>query len=108
MERSRLRQLTTGHAFAELGGGCLGCASSLHTHSPSPGHAKENIMKIKPPPACTGSPPPNVLAAIERRLGPIEYRSTQSLTAYAGNPRKHPEKQIVKLMSAINHFGFAV
>jgi DNA modification methylase len=51
---------------------------------------------------------PNHLAAIEQRLGPIEYRPPTSLRAYANNPRKHPEKQIVKLMASIREFGFAL
>ncbi|WP_217906810.1 DNA methyltransferase [Qipengyuania atrilutea] len=51
---------------------------------------------------------PNELAALEQRLGPIEYREPNSLKLYAGNPRKHPEKQIVKLMASISHFGFAL
>lgn len=29
----------------------------------------------------------NHLSAIERQLGPIEYREPSSLTAYANNPR---------------------
>lgn len=55
-----------------------------------------------------GSALPNQLAAIEQRLGPIEYRSAESLKAYANNPRKHPEKQLVKLAASINEFGFAL
>jgi DNA modification methylase len=51
---------------------------------------------------------PNSLSAINRRLGPIEYRAPGALTPYAANPRKHPEKQIVKLMASIWEFGFAL
>ena len=51
---------------------------------------------------------PNQLAAIEQRLGPIEYRPVESLKAYANNPRKHPEKQLVKLSASIREFGFAL
>ena len=51
---------------------------------------------------------PNQLAAIDRRLGPIEYRRVGALTAYQNNPRKHPEKQIFKLMASISQFGFAL
>ena len=50
----------------------------------------------------------NQLPLIEQRLGPIDYRSPSSLTAYAANPRKHPEKQLVKLMASIREFGFAL
>jgi DNA modification methylase len=49
----------------------------------------------------------NTQSAIERRLGPIEYRKPGDLTPYDGNPRKHPEKQLVQLMASIEHFGFA-
>ena len=48
------------------------------------------------------------LSALERRLGPIEYHPTTSLTAYEKNPRRHPEKQIIKLMASISEFGFAL
>lgn len=51
---------------------------------------------------------PNELAALEQRLGPIEYRPTAALTAYKNNPRKHPEKQLVKLAASISEFGFAM
>lgn len=51
---------------------------------------------------------PNRLSHLNHRLGPIEYRSLSALTAYAGNPRKHPEKQIVRLMASIEEFGFAL
>jgi DNA modification methylase len=49
----------------------------------------------------------NTQSAIERRLGPIEYRKPGDLTPYEGNPRKHPEKQLVQLVASIDHFGFA-
>jgi DNA modification methylase len=49
----------------------------------------------------------NTQSAIEQRLGPIEYRAPGDLTPYEGNPRKHPEKQLVQLMASIEHFGFA-
>lgn len=51
---------------------------------------------------------PNALEAIQRRLGSIEYRDPNSLKLYPGNPRKHPEKQIVKLKSSILEFGFVM
>lgn len=40
------------------------------------------------------------------RLGPINYRDPAELTPYPGNPRKHPQKQIVKLKASIEEFGF--
>lgn len=48
------------------------------------------------------------LSALERRLGPVEYHPTTSLTAYEQNPRRHPEKQIIKLMASISEFGFVL
>lgn len=46
------------------------------------------------------------LAALEHRFGPIQRWLIDRLTNYAGNPRKHPEKQIVKLMASVSQFGF--
>lgn len=48
------------------------------------------------------------LSAVSRRLGPIEYQPIASLTAYEKNPRRHTEKQLVKLMASIREFGFAL
>lgn len=48
----------------------------------------------------------NALSPIEQRLGPIEYRNPAELQFYASNPRRHPEKQIVKLMTSVSEFGF--
>jgi len=45
---------------------------------------------------------------LQHRLGPIEYHPIGSLTAYEKNPRRHPEKQIVKLAASIREFGFAL
>ena len=50
---------------------------------------------------------PNELAALEQRLGPIEYRPIASLKRFENNPRKHPEKQLVKIEASIREFGFA-
>ena len=50
----------------------------------------------------------NLGSALEQRLGPIEYRPTKSLRAYAGHARKHPEKQTVQLMASMREFGFAL
>lgn len=46
--------------------------------------------------------------AIEQRLGPIEYRGVKDVIPYAGNPRQHPERQIVQLMASIRQFGFTM
>ena len=35
----------------------------------------------------------------------LTYVAIESLTAYAGNPRKHPKKQIDKLVASIAAFG---
>lgn len=48
------------------------------------------------------------ISVLRRRLGPIEYQLITSLAAYEKNPRRHPEKQIVKLMASISEFGFAL
>ncbi|GFZ98798.1 methyltransferase [Blastomonas marina] len=50
----------------------------------------------------------NDIASLEQKLGPIEYRSLVSLKRYENNPRKHPEKQLVKLAGSIRVFGFAM
>lgn len=50
----------------------------------------------------------NSQIAIEQRFGPIQYRSPAALQAYANNPRKHGDKQIVQLMASITEFGFAI
>src|SRR4051794_11135734 len=49
----------------------------------------------------------NSPSTAECRLGPIEYRPIHSITAYAGNARRHPEKQLAHLMRSIQEFGFA-
>ena len=51
---------------------------------------------------------PNQLAAIERRLGPIEYRPIAEIGSYERKLRKHPEAQIVKLAASIREFGFTL
>ena len=50
---------------------------------------------------------PNQMATRERRLGPIEYRPIGKIHV-CKKPRKHSEKQIVKLMASIRYFGFAI
>ncbi|MAY20778.1 MAG: DNA methylase N-4 [Erythrobacteraceae bacterium] len=44
----------------------------------------------------------------DHRFGPIEYRPIDSLTNYSNNPRKHPERQLVKLAGSITEFGFVM
>lgn len=62
-------------------------------------------MRLKPSPQPTKTS--SSILNSDGKLGPIEYRSPASLTPYLNNPRKHPEKQIVKLMASIRKFGFA-
>jgi DNA modification methylase len=50
----------------------------------------------------------NDISALEQKLGPIVYRPLAALRRYENNPRKHPEKQLVKLTASIREFGFAV
>lgn len=50
----------------------------------------------------------NVSSALEQNLGPIEQRSIDDVLPYAGNPNKHSEQQIVRLMASIREFGFAL
>lgn len=50
----------------------------------------------------------NACAALDRKLGPIVYRSVTSIRGYDGHARKHPEKQIVQLMASMTQFGFAM
>ena len=38
----------------------------------------------------------------------IEYLSTSELKPYEGNPRIHNEKQIEKLISSIQEYGFVL
>ncbi|MDR6834133.1 MULTISPECIES: site-specific DNA-methyltransferase [unclassified Sphingopyxis] len=61
-------------------------------------------MRIKP--VKTSATPPAHLVNFDHRLGVIQYRPPGSLKPYDNNPRKHPEKQIVKLMASIRQFGF--
>lgn len=65
-------------------------------------------MKLKPKSASAEVQRANQLDALQRKLGPIEYVAIDSLTPYEGNPRKHPEKQIVKLMPSLREFGVAM
>lgn len=48
------------------------------------------------------------MADLRARFGNIEHRALQELTSYSNNPRKHPERQLVKLASSIAEFGFVM
>lgn len=45
---------------------------------------------------------------LQSNIGPIEYRAIAGLRDHCGNPRKHSDKQIVKLMASIRRFGVAL
>ena len=65
-------------------------------------------MKLKSKPASAEVQRANQLDALQRKLGAIRYVPIDGLTPYEGNPRKHPEKQIVQLMASIREFGVAM
>ena len=65
-------------------------------------------MKLKPKTVSASDQRSNQLDALQRKLGVIGYVPADSLTPFEGNPRKHPEKQIVKLMASIREFGVAM
>lgn len=48
------------------------------------------------------------LSNIERSLGPIIDLPVEALRRYSSNPRRHPEKQLVKLTASIAEFGFTI
>lgn len=63
-------------------------------------------MKLKPKTASEQRS--NQLDALQRKLGVIGYVPADSLTPFEGNPRKHPEKQIIKLMASLREYGVAM
>ncbi|MEO9670760.1 MAG: site-specific DNA-methyltransferase, partial [Marinomonas sp.] len=51
----------------------------------------------------------NALSAVlGHQIGPIEYRAVAAVTKSKRNPRKHPQKQIVKLKSSVGEFGIVL
>ena len=54
------------------------------------------------------SPKSELIDAAQRRLGSAEYRPIESLTVYARNARRHPERQLVELAASIRRFGFTM
>lgn len=40
------------------------------------------------------------------QFGAVEYKLTSNLKRYPRNPRRHPEKQIIKIAASIREFGF--
>lgn len=65
-------------------------------------------MRLKPKPVSAEVQRANQLDALQRKLGAIGYVAADNLTPFEGNPRKHPEKQIVILMASIREFGVAM
>lgn len=66
-------------------------------------------VETMPKPAKTRRPAlSNRTDAFEHRFGPIAYRAIDCLTTYCNNPRKHPERQLVKLAASITEFGFVM
>lgn len=65
-------------------------------------------MRLKPKSVSAEVQRANQLDALQRKLGVIGYEPTDNLKPFEGNPRKHPEKQIVKLMASIREFGVAM
>lgn len=59
-------------------------------------------------PAISSMPVTGHNAPLVHLLGSIEYRAPGSLKLYANNPRKHSQKQLVKLMASIREFGFVL
>ena len=45
---------------------------------------------------------------LQHQIGPIEYRAVDAITKSKRNPRKHPQKQIVKLKASISEFGIVL
>lgn len=62
-------------------------------------------MPAKSPP---GAIPGSNSHVLGHDLGQIAYRAPGALKAYANSPRKHPQKQLVKLMASIREFGFTL
>lgn len=51
----------------------------------------------------------NVLSEVlQHQIGPIEYRAVDTITKSKRNPRKHPQRQIVKLKASISEFGIVL
>ncbi|MEE4152640.1 MAG: ParB N-terminal domain-containing protein [Erythrobacter sp.] len=50
----------------------------------------------------------NGIAALKQKLGPIEYKPIGSFKLHEDNPRKHPEKQLVKLAASMREFRVAM
>ncbi len=48
------------------------------------------------------------LTMIEQKIGPVEYRAVDAITKSKRNPRKHPQKHIVKLKASISEFGIVL
>ena len=90
-------------------GGTLVVARVLHAFVPPlAGPATKGLPMTKTANNRTASGVRNDLATLEQKLGPIVYRPLASLIRFENNPRKHPEKQLVKLVAAMREFGFTI
>lgn len=49
-----------------------------------------------------------LLSLVSKQIGPIEFLAVDAISKYERNPRKHPQKQIVKLMASISEFGIVL
>ena len=91
-------------------------ATALATLNPPPQLADTAPTRPRPAPPRPAPPVPVITPATSLAEPPpagrgdnakldLTYVAIESLTAYAGNPRKHPKKQIDKLVASIAAFG---
>lgn len=103
-QRSSIGDNFISHANAGQGGGCLRICCFCCSASLLASKKAETMTKRQKKQAVLS----NRADALERRFGPIEYRSIESLAAYSNNPRKHSEAQLVRIASSITEFGFVI
>lgn len=65
-------------------------------------------MKIRSRPAPGAHRRAIQITSLAEEFGPLEFRSPDQLRVFPGNPRNHPDKQIVKLTASILEFGFTL
>jgi len=78
------------------------------TIAPTIAHANSDADEKAGPIGSHNERHANQLLPLDRELGPVEHVDINFLKTYSNNPRKHPEKQIVKLMASISEFGIAL
>ena len=79
-------------------------ADALPDPGTPPGTAQTGATRAGHTPATSLAEPPPAGRGDNAKLD-LTYVAIESLTAYAGNPRKHPKKQIDKLVASIAAFG---